>query len=28
VRERRRTGLADGDREGEMQPDLSYATPV
>ena len=28
VPERRRTGLADGDREGEMQPVPSYATPV
>jgi len=28
VPERRRTSSADGDREGEMQPVLSYATPV
>jgi hypothetical protein len=28
VPERRRTGLADGDREGEMQRVSSYATPV
>jgi hypothetical protein len=28
VPDRRRTGPADGDREGEMQPVPSYATPV
>ena len=28
VSDRRRTGLADGDREGEMQPGPTYATPV
>jgi hypothetical protein len=28
VPERRRTSPTDGDREGEMQPDLSYTTPV
>jgi len=28
VRDRRRTNPADGDREGEMQPVLNYATPV
>jgi len=28
VPDRRRTGLADGDREGGMQPVPTYATPV
>jgi len=28
VPDRRRTGVVDGDREGEMQPVPSYATPV
>jgi hypothetical protein len=28
VPERRRTSPTDRDREGEMRPDLSYATPV
>jgi hypothetical protein len=28
VRDRRLTSPADGDREGEMQPVLSYASPI